>query len=167
MGKLGLSLYSDELGFEVYLTDGVLHLINEYRQFLGAKNAEACGIIIGEIRSKSLRVIDISLPADDDERTIYSFFRKSRKHQNYLNNLHEISDGTLQYIGEWHTHPEPKPHPSNSDYNGWSKLINTKQFNEHPKLLWIAGNSNFTKDWFNLIVNKKYYNLQVNEGDTS
>lgn len=161
--KLGLNLYSDELGFEVHLTDGVLHLINAHRQFLDTKKAEACGIIIGEIRSKSLRVIDISPPADDDERTVYSFYRKSKKHQDYLNKMHEISNGVLQYIGEWHTHPELKPRPSNCDYNGWSKLIGNEKFNQLPKLVWIAGNYHFKEDWFNLIVDKRYYALRIQE----
>lgn len=160
---MGLRLYSDELGFEVYLTDSALHLIYIHRQFVGTRNAEACGIIIGEIRSTSLRVINISPPADDDERTIYSFHRKSDKHQKYLNELHEISNGVLQYIGEWHTHPEPKPKPSNCDYKGWEKLITNAKFNELPKLLWIAGNKSHEQDWFNLLVNKKYYALRVCE----
>ncbi|AUT32464.1 TPA: peptidase [Acinetobacter nosocomialis] len=164
--KLGLHLYSDELRFEVHLTDSALHLIHLHRQFADAQKAEACGIIIGEIRSKSLRVIDISSPADDDERTIYSFHRKSTKHQSYLNKVHEISNGILQYIGEWHTHPEPQPRPSNCDYQGWSQLISNGKFNELPKLLWIAGNKSYKEDWFSLLLNKKYYALRVYEGDT-
>ncbi len=49
-------------------------------------------------------------------------------------------NGILQYIGEWHTHPEPQPRPSNCDYQGWSQLLSNGKFNELPKLLWIAGN---------------------------
>lgn len=161
---MGLHLISDELGVEVHLTDGVLHFIDNYRQHLGASKSEACGIIIGELRTSSLRVIDISPPADDDERTVNSFHRKSNSHQNYLNQLHEISNGILQYIGEWHTHPEPKPTPSPRDYSGWSKLMKNENFNQHPKLLWIAGNTVLENDWFKLIVDKKYYALRVCEG---
>ncbi|HCA5258669.1 Mov34/MPN/PAD-1 family protein [Acinetobacter vivianii] len=160
---MGLHLYSHELGFEVFLTDRALHLIHLHRQFHGTRKTEACGIIIGEIRSKSLRVIDISPPADDDERSIYSFFRKSRNHQKYLNKMHEISEGVLQYIGEWHTHPEPYPRPSICDYNGWNQLIGSEDFNQTPKLLWIGSNKSYSEDWFNLIVNKKYYTLKIRE----
>ncbi|WP_110975951.1 Mov34/MPN/PAD-1 family protein [Acinetobacter sp. WCHAc060042] len=161
---MGLHLYSEELRFEVYLTDSALHLIHLHRQYADTKKAEACGIIIGEIRSKSLRVIDISPPAEDDERSIYSFYRKSKNHQIYLNKVHDISNGVLQYIGEWHTHPEVQPRPSNCDYKGWSQLMFNEQFNELPKLLWIASNKSYKDDWFNLLVNKKYYALRICEG---
>lgn len=161
---MGLHLYCDELKFEVHLTDSALHLIHFHRQYVGTKQAEACGIIIGEIRSNSLRVIDISPPAEDDERSIYSFYRKSKKHQIYLNKVHGMSNGVLQYIGEWHTHPEAQPRPSNCDYEGWSQLMLNETFNELPKLLWIAGNQSYKEDWFNLLVNKKYYVLRIYEG---
>ncbi|RQL70933.1 hypothetical protein BJI62_20455 [Acinetobacter pittii] len=72
-----------------------------------------------------------------------------------LNKVHEISNGILQYIGEWHTHPEPQPRPSNCDYQGWSQLISNGKFNELPKLLWIAGNKSYKEDWFSLLLNKK------------
>lgn len=158
---MSLYLICEELEFEVYLSDGVLHFINQYRQKYGTLIPESCGIIIGEIRSKSLRVLNISPPAIDDIRTRNTFLRKSGRHQRYLNNWHTKSNGVLRYIGEWHTHPEPNPRPSSSDFQGWSELMTNNDFNVHPKLLWIASNSSYINDWFNLVVNKKYYNLNV------
>ncbi|WP_161511946.1 Mov34/MPN/PAD-1 family protein [Acinetobacter pittii] len=157
---MSLDLYSEELDYEVHLTESALHTISLHRKLLQEHKPESCGIIIGEIREKSLTVIDISTPAHDDIRTRVSFHRKSSHHQLYLNKIHEISDGQLQYIGEWHTHPEPTPTPSFADYQGWNKLIHNPEFNLFPKLIWIAGNNNATADWFCLINNKKYYILQ-------
>ena len=92
--------------------------------------------------------------------------RISKHHQKVVDDAFKKSNGEWHYLGEWHTHPEAQPRPSNCDYKGWSQLIGNEKFNELPKLLWIAGNKSYKEDWFNLLVNKKYYALRIYEDNT-
>lgn len=40
-----------------------------------------------------------------------------------LQKIWEQSKGTCNYIGEWHTHPEPIPYPSSHDFSQWRKIM--------------------------------------------
>ena len=44
------------------------------------------------------------------------------------------SNGTVTYIGEWHTHPELTPNPSQIDLNSWKNLLP-----QRPMVLLIQG----------------------------
>jgi len=42
----------------------------------------------------------------------------------------------MDYLGEWHTHPEHSPSPSTIDTHGWQRICNTRKM---PMLFVIAG----------------------------
>ena len=46
------------------------------------------------------------------------------------------SDGTIDYLGEWHTHPEHSPSPSTIDTGGWRRIWSKRKT---PMLFVIAG----------------------------
>lgn len=88
-------------------------------------DCEAGGVMCGRFISESNDIVidDISTPFDSDIRTRHSFFRKTLGHQEFLDQLWQQSDGTCNYIGDWHTHPEPVPKPSAKDLRNWRRLV--------------------------------------------
>ena len=46
------------------------------------------------------------------------------------------SAGTIGYVGEWHTHPEPVPSPSGQDCANWRNLVRQTK---HPLAFVILG----------------------------
>ncbi|MBP2546256.1 integrative and conjugative element protein (TIGR02256 family) [Acinetobacter guillouiae] len=74
--------------------------------------------------------------------------RISKHHQETVDTAFQNSDGTYQYLGEWHTHPEDAPTPSMTDYSSWNKNLSAKE----PLILIIVGRTQF---WVGKKINQK------------
>lgn len=98
-------------------------------------SAEAAGVIIGERRGNHLVIQRISEPGQDDRRSRYAVDRCGRIHQLAVDQAFSQSGGTLQYLGEWHTHPEDYPTPSPRDLKSWRKHL----IDPEPMVLIIVG----------------------------
>lgn len=69
-------------------------------------------------------VVDaVTRPLEGDRRSRTSFFRRRNTHQEALNRAWKASQETSNYLGEWHTHPEPIPSPSIVDRANWALLL--------------------------------------------
>ena len=64
----------------------------------------------------------MTAPMPKDKRSRYRFVRKDKEHLNFFNEQYELSDGTIRYIGEWHTHPEDIPSYSSIDLKNWKEI---------------------------------------------
>jgi integrative and conjugative element protein (TIGR02256 family) len=84
---------------------------------------ESGGVLLGRyILNCSDVVVDrITTPVAGDRRTRIRFFRSARSHQRVIDAAWFSSNGTCNYIGEWHTHPEPDPSPSLVGILDWRK----------------------------------------------
>ena len=51
---------------------------------------------------------------------------------------YKASEGTIRYIGEWHTHPEDFPQYSYTDFQNWKKIIQQSGIDDYHYHL-IAG----------------------------
>ena len=80
---------------------------------------EAGGILMGYRRGPHLHVTDLTTPQSGDRRTQFGFDRKDERHQAYALTKWRQSGGQLDYVGEWHTHPENTPTPSTIDIREW------------------------------------------------
>ncbi|OCN03418.1 hypothetical protein A7X67_11070 [Clostridium sp. W14A] len=104
---------------------------------------EAGGLIIGTMEaSTQLTITDITTPQLSDHRLPFRFFRSETSHQEKMDELWEESGFRKLYLGEWHTHPEPYPHPSFVDISGWKKIASKKQ-NSSWMLFLILGQRGF------------------------
>ncbi len=128
--------YTDDNGHLVVIMPGVVERLLSYRQ-LSPASLEAAGVLIGERRENHVVIHAISEPGPGDVRTRFTVVRKGPHHQAMINELYLKSGGTMNYLGEWHTHPERFPVPSNTDKSGWQKEI---VFTE-PMVLIIVGQS--------------------------
>ena len=106
---------NDEL---VVITAKVMSQLLSFRQ-LSPESHEAAGVLIGERRGIHLVIHDLSVPGKGDKRTRFSVDRCGPHHQEAVDAAFYRSKGTLQYLGEWHTHPEDYPHPSFRDKRSW------------------------------------------------
>ena len=84
---------------------------------------ESGGVLLGRyILDCSDTVVDrITTPMAGDRRTRIRFFRSARSHQQIIDAAWVSSNGTCNYVGEWHTHPEPDPSPSLVDIMDWRR----------------------------------------------
>ena len=84
---------------------------------------ESGGVLLGRyILNCSDVVVDrITTPVAGDRRTRIRFFRSARSHQQVIDAAWFSSNGTCNYVGEWHTHPEPDPSPSLVDILDWRR----------------------------------------------
>lgn len=98
----------------------VITEISAFRQTT-ENNLEAGGILLGRliIDTNDIVIDYVTSPMNDDKRSRFGFFRAEQPHQSILFNKWESSFGTCNYLGEWHTHPEPVPKPSNRDIRSW------------------------------------------------
>lgn len=106
------------------LDASVVATLLAYRQ-RRSSDTEAGGTLLGRwIRGSYDVVADAcTRPTKDDKRTRTSFFRSARPHQDQVDAAMGASGGTCGYIGEWHTHPEGDPTPSNVDTADWSRRL--------------------------------------------
>jgi integrative and conjugative element protein (TIGR02256 family) len=124
-------------GTLVVLSDGVIRILQRHRQS-GLTTREAGGVLLGLRRGQHIEVVEASAPSVFDERGRFSFVRKSAKHQKLARARWEQSNGTIDHVGEWHTHPQRHPSPSFLDVKEWQALQARRRDNS-PMLGIIVG----------------------------
>lgn len=127
------------------------YLFNEFKNWRQFKSdqAEACGIIYGERRGRHFLVTGITTPMITDVRSRYACKRNIRGHQEVLDQLHKQSNGKIQYLGEWHSHPQKIALPSPMDLREWKNSYEYlhKEQNIDKMLCLILG---VEKDWIGI-----------------
>lgn len=115
-------------------------LIGSYKQ-VKKSDLEAGGIIMGRFirNSKNIIIDKVTEPAKEDKRSRHSFKRISIEHQIILEDEWVKSDGTCNYLGEWHTHPENNPSPSGVDLKDWKRKLKADIFSSRYLYFIIAG----------------------------
>jgi integrative and conjugative element protein (TIGR02256 family) len=133
---------------KVLIEGGVLDLIFGFQQ-QRSSTPEAGGILLGYRRGNHIHVAKATTPQPGDLRMRNRFDRSNQFHQETAMKLWKESGGIVDYIGEWHTHPEVSPLPSTIDLSEWNKIHRARHL---PMIfivigkcdnLWVgAGNEN-------------------------
>ena len=118
----------------------VIKILEKYKQLL-SNDDEACGILMGRyiIDSDDIVIDFISVPTKTDIRSRFRFFRSKKSHQDFHDRIWHSSSGRYNYLGEWHTHPEPNPRPSKYDIKNWKKVLKKSTFGSDFLLFIILG----------------------------
>lgn len=124
----------DDDGF-VLIEERVLQVFARHRQ-LHHGAPESGGILLGYRRGSHLHVTEATAPLVPDHASRAHFFRSAAPHQQAALSRWRESGGTIDYLGEWHTHPEHSPSPSTIDTNGWQRICSKRKT---PMLFVIAG----------------------------
>jgi integrative and conjugative element protein (TIGR02256 family) len=124
-------------GGRFQIGDQALAILMAHRQLQPASK-EAGGILLGRLLLDSDDAIadEVSHPVATDRRGRF-FFRRSRaRAQERVTAAWVGAKRTSQYLGEWHTHPQGDPIPSNEDLSDWSRLLRVTVC-EHTGLFFV------------------------------
>ncbi|EEV23304.1 Mov34/MPN/PAD-1 family protein [Moraxella sp. CTOTU49803] len=138
----------------ILIEDSIVERMHSYQQHENGL-PEACGILMGEkrgINQEYLILKYISTPQPSDIRQSYYYHRQINGHQEILNHYHKLSNGAIQYMGEWHTHPQKIAKPSLTDYMAW--LQTCKYFKNICLVFYIVGNE---QDWIGIQKNEQIF----------
>ena len=91
----------------------IVHQLRNHEQITGAN--ESGGILLGHVYEDHNEITRITTPGKLDIIGRFFFVRSRLGAQLRINKAWEKSQGTLIYIGEWHTHSELNPKPSLQD----------------------------------------------------
>lgn len=87
-----------------------------------SSKAESGGVLVGERRGPHFVITDLTIPMPTDVRGHVSIRRSPSGHVDFIERSVSESNGRLSYCGEWHTHPQRHPSPSQTDINTWIRL---------------------------------------------
>jgi integrative and conjugative element protein (TIGR02256 family) len=100
----------------------VLDTIKRHRQ-RSFTSPEAGGILLGYRRGFHLHLVHATEPGKKDRMTRTSFRREDGSHAAHALALWRRTDHEIDYLGEWHTHPETSPQPSTIDRCAWQEIL--------------------------------------------
>ena len=125
---------------KIKLTEECWNKMKGYMQ-LSSNSLEAGGVLLGRFIKDSKNVIldNITVPMIGDKRSRYSFSRRRSMHQRIVDRFWDKSNGTCNYLGEWHTHPEDYPSPSDVDYADWKRKLKEDHFSSRYLYFIIVG----------------------------
>lgn len=127
-------------GTTLLIGEGALATMLRYRQ-TKRRYPEAGGVLLGRhlLDVPHVVVDEVTAPTRGDCRLL-TFFRRGRAaHQRVIDERWTASRGTCQYLGEWHTHPEPVPHASSVDMADWRRRLRTDVFDGDALVFLIVG----------------------------
>lgn len=106
---------SDDIEFTDYSIEIKEEVIEQLREFTQKDGCELCGVLTGsQIDEKKFRISKVSPPCVANNSR-YGCVRDAQMGNAFIAEDYEQSEHTRVYIGEWHTHPEPNPTPSQTD----------------------------------------------------
>ncbi|MFE7062022.1 Mov34/MPN/PAD-1 family protein [Sutcliffiella sp. NPDC057660] len=122
------------------INDDVLEKFRTYRQ-LESRDTEAGGVLMGRfIEGSDDIILDLITEPTEKDRRERCFFKKHLEtHQELVDKIWEESEGTCNYVGEWHTHPEKHPSPSFHDRREWKKVLKKTQCESSFLFFFIIG----------------------------
>jgi integrative and conjugative element protein (TIGR02256 family) len=109
----------------VILSDQVTQVLMRYRQRFPWQT-EAGGILLGRRRGNHIEVVEATEPTRLDRRAPYLWEREVSGHAQAATGAWRLAAGTVDYVGEWHTHPQRVPTPSSLDRREWHKLAQAR-----------------------------------------
>jgi integrative and conjugative element protein (TIGR02256 family) len=96
-----------------------------------------------------------------DTGTMFAFRRSSNGHSNLALRRWRESNQTIDWIGEWHSHPESNPTPSQIDLRSW-KLITRDR--SAPMVFLIVG---WERGWLGLSLPNREFPIRYKEVERS
>ena len=84
---------------------------------------ETGGILLGKFNRNNgiIEIVEIYELKTNFFSTIF-YKRNARKAQKIINKRWKETEGIINYIGEWHTHPNMLAHPSGTDINSLKEI---------------------------------------------
>ncbi len=138
----------------VHLDREVIKQLSAFRQ-VGRDQHEQGGVLLGHVFGDHIQVLRISIPNGFDNSGRFYFHRDKRAAQIVIDHEFHSSGGKMIYLGEWHTHPEKHPTPSNTDEKMIADQLRLGKLNEPFLLMLIQGQESI------------YLSMQTKKGSTA
>ncbi|MHC2276473.1 integrative and conjugative element protein (TIGR02256 family) [Bradyrhizobium diazoefficiens] len=103
---------------------------------------EAGGQLFARVRGNDWEIVAATGPRSRDRRGRFSFRPHRASEQEEIFRHHELG---LDYVGDWHTHPEDVPTPSSDDLSSIAELVRRSTHHLPGFLLVIVGRQHFPK----------------------
>ena len=129
----------------LHFSDSCLEIFDQHVQRREV-DCEAGGLLLGSVHGAHMLIEQATVPTVWDKRFRYLFERMSFGHEAIALARWTTSQGTVRYLGEWHTHPEDHPHPSGLDRSEWNRLAK-KRRDKRPMLAVIVGRKSLYVEW--------------------
>lgn len=98
---------------------------------------ERGGLLLGYRKGDAIEISDVTFPGFWDRASPILFQRSERSHRKHALRAWIKSGKTVDWVGEWHTHPSGGVEPSFIDINNWDRIV--KHTNRNMAFL-ILGN---------------------------
>jgi integrative and conjugative element protein (TIGR02256 family) len=126
--------------YKLEFSPEVRAILLNYRQ-LNRDDTEAGGIVLGRLFEDNISICRLSVPTELDKRSRTYFERHRISGQSIVEYEFFNSSGQINYFGEWHTHPESSPSPSQRDIKMIHEQFRLNTLNTNFILLLIQGYS--------------------------
>lgn len=154
-----------QIAQKVIIKNNVVKYIDQYRQKF-SHSKENGGQLFGSVMHSKICIQAISGPYLKDFNSRCSYRSSLNSAQKEIINQHK--QGKI-YLGEWHTHPEKTPSPSQSDLLTINEIQRFSKLNLNGLLMLIAGNGDDPReDFLAFAFNKELYvfkNKNQNKGN--
>lgn len=127
-------------GWTIYLSKEFTAMIETFRK--QKLPNETGGIILGgiDVYSKKIYLVNSILSPDDSIEKRELYIRGISGVQDQLKKLSEVTNNNIQYLGEWHSHPQGcSTNMSRDDKILFSELCEEAKFRGVPTLMLIQG----------------------------
>ena len=124
---------------QLSITPAVLNHIAEHQQ-TSSHAPEAGGQLFARITEPCITILRATGPRPTDRRTRYGYVPDRKKEQQEINDMFQAG---LLFIGDWHTHSETVPTPSRSDLHSITNIFKGSRHHLPAFLLLVAGTESF------------------------
>ena len=127
----------EESGQILIFTKATIKHLERHRQ-LHSNSREAGGQLFARFEGKNIWIERATGPRRTDRRTPTTFAPNRRAERREIKRL--FKEG-LHYVGDWHTHPESSPYPSQIDIHNFMKMFNESRHKLASFVIVILGNA--------------------------
>lgn len=128
-----------ESGQFLTLEQSVLDHFVKWRQ-LDPKMPEAGGQLFGAVEGQCIKVKLATGPRRSDRRGRFFFIADRLAERREIGTLYKSG---LHYFGDWHTHPQSIPTPSDTDLSSMAELFARSKHELNAFLMVIVGTAEF------------------------
>lgn len=140
-------LFARPCGGKIEVPHETVATLLQFRQ-VEEESLEAGGMLFGRfLKDCDDIVVDtVTTPFPGDQRGLTFFVRQDPRHEEVLLKHWNDSGGTCNYLGEWHTHPEPNPALTPWDVCNMRHVVRDSKF-EGDSLLFIVVGTSLLRMW--------------------
>jgi integrative and conjugative element protein (TIGR02256 family) len=125
---------------------------------------EAGGMLFARISASEVSIVEATEPQVSDRRSRFRFWPCTSAQQRTIN---AKFDAGLHFVGEWHTHPEPRPQPSGLDLDSMEQCYLKSRHELKALVMVILGTEPIPAGlWISLHNKRRCQPLQQSSGLT-